>query len=112
MDMIQELRAKAHAHGNLNTNKEQKIIIEKETIIIEPADPLVVYVPYYDPFYIYGPWWYPGYPPYYWGPSRVGLGVGISYWPGFYFGFAFGNWSYFDWHRHYIFIDVDRNNFV
>ncbi len=108
MDMIQELRAKAHAQGNLNTTKEQKVIIEKETIIIEPADPLVVYVPYYDPFYIYGPWWYPGYPPYYWGPSRVGLGVGISYWPGFYFGFAFGNWSYFDWHRHYIFIDVDR----
>ena len=64
MDMIQELRAKAHAQGNLNTTKEQKVIIEKETIIIEPADPLVVYVPYYDPFYIYGPWWYPGYPPY------------------------------------------------
>jgi len=113
MDMIQELRAKAHAQGNLNTTKEQKVIIEKETIIIEPADPLIVYVPYYDPLYIYGPWWYPGYPPYYWGPSRVSLGIGISYWPGFYFGFAFGNWSYFDWHQHYIFIDVyKRPRFV
>ena len=108
IDMIQELRAKAQAQGNLASNSEQKIIVEKETIIIEPADPRVIYVPYYDPYYVYGSWWYPAYPPYYWGPSRVGLGVGISYWPGFYFGFAFGGWSYFDWHRHHIFIDVHK----
>jgi hypothetical protein len=105
MNMVQELRAKAYAQGNLTTNAEQKITVEKETIIIEPANPQVLYVPYYDPYYVYGAWWYPAYPPYYWGPSRVGLGVGISYWPGFYFGFAFGSWSYFDWHNHYIYID-------
>lgn len=68
MDMVQELRAKANAQGNLTTTSEQKVIVEKETIIIEPADPRVIYVPYYDPFYIYGSWWYPAYPPYYWGP--------------------------------------------
>ena len=108
MNMVQELRAKAYAQGNLTTTSEQKVIVEKETIIIEPADPRVVYVPYYDPFYIYGPWWYPAYPPYYWGPSRVSIGVGLSYWPAFYFGFAFGAWSYFDWHQHYVYIDVHR----
>jgi len=108
MDMIQKLRFKAHAQGNLKTTKEQKIVVEKETIIIEPANPQMIYVPYYDPFYIYGPWWYPGYPPYYWGPARISVGIGISYWPGFYFGFAFGNWSYFDWHRHYIVIEVHK----
>jgi hypothetical protein len=108
MSMVQELRAKAYAQGNLATTSEQKVIVEKETIIIEPADPSIIYVPYYDPFYIYGPWWYPAYPPYYWGPSRVGIGIGISYWPSFYFGSAFGFWSYFDWHQHYVYIDVHR----
>jgi len=108
MDMIQELRAKAYAQGNLTTTSEQKVIVEKETIIVEPADPRIIYVPYYDPFSIYGPWWYPAYPPYYWGPPGISIGVGISYWPGFYFGFSFGTWSYFDWHRHYIYIDVHK----
>ncbi len=108
MDTIQELRAKAYAQGNLATTSEQKIVVEKETIIIEPAYPSVFYVPYYDPFYIYGPWWYPAYPPYYWGPLGINVGIGISYWPGFYFGFSFGTWCYFDWHHHYIYIDVRK----
>jgi len=108
MDMVQELRAKAYAQGNLTTTTEQKVIVEKKTIVIEPTDPRVIYVPYYDPFYIYGPWWYPAYPPYYWRPPGVSIGIGISYRPGVYFGFAFGTWSYFDWHHHYIFIDVHK----
>jgi len=108
MDMIQELRAKARQQGNLTTNAEQKVVVEKETIIIEPANPRVIYVPYYDPFSIYGPWWYPAYPPYYWGPPGLGIGVGISFWPGFNFGFSFGNWSYFDWYHHTIYIHVHK----
>lgn len=108
METVQQLRAKAHAQGNLATNSEQKVIVEKETIVIEPADPGIIYVPYYDPFYIYGPWWYSAFPPYYWYPSGISIGVGISYWPGVYFGFAFGTWSYFDWHHRYIYIDVLR----
>ncbi|MFH0726827.1 MAG: DUF3300 domain-containing protein [Pseudomonadota bacterium] len=108
MDMVQELRARAHAQNRLATDSRQKVIVENEKIIIEPADPGVIYVSYYDPSYVYGPWWYPAYPPYYWGPPGVRIGVGISYWPAFYFGFAFGSWSHFDWHRHYIHMDVDR----
>jgi hypothetical protein len=108
MDLVQELRAKAYAQGNLTTTSQQNVIAQNGTIVIEPADPRVIYVPYYDPFYIYGPWWYPAYPPYYWGPPGVSIGMGISYWPGFYFGFAFGTWSYFDWPHHYIFIDVHK----
>lgn len=106
VDMVQELRARAKAQGNLTSNSKQKVVVEKETIIIEPADPRVVYVPYYDPFSVYGPWWYPAYPPFYWGPPVVSIGVGVYYWPAFYFGFPFVSWSYFDWHLHSVHIVV------
>lgn len=111
--MVQELRAKAYAQGNLTSTEQQKVIVEREMIIIEPVDYRVIYVPYYDPFYVYGPWWYPAYRPYYWGPPGVSIGVSILYWPGFHFSFTFGNWSYFDWHNHYIYINVrNRPRFV
>jgi hypothetical protein len=108
MGTVQRLRAKAYAQGNLATTSQQQVIVEKQTIVIQPADPRIIYVPYYDPFHIYGPWWYPAYPPYYWGPSGVSIGYGVSYWPGFYFRVGFNTWSYFDWHRHYIYIDVHK----
>lgn len=108
MAVVQELRAAARTAGNLSTTSQQKVVVEKETIIIEPADPRVIYVPYYDPYTVYGSWWYPAYPPYYWTPPGASIGFGVSYWPGVYFGFAFGSWSYFDWPHHYIYIDVRK----
>ena len=39
METVQELRKKAHEAGNLKTTKEQKVVVEKETIVIKPADP-------------------------------------------------------------------------
>src|SRR4030042_2895262 len=70
MGTVQKLRAKAEAAGNLKTTPEQKVIVEKETqtIIIQPANPEVIYVPAYNPTVVYGPWWYPAYPPYYYYP--------------------------------------------
>ena len=103
MDMVQELRAKAYAQGNLNSSSEQKVSVEKETIIIEPVDSRVIYLPYYDPLYVYGPWLFPTYPPYFWSPTRVRVGVGITFGSGITFGFSFGSWSYFDWPRRHIF---------
>jgi hypothetical protein len=108
MDVVQELRARAYAAGNLASSGRQKVIVRDRIIIIEPVNPRVIYVPYYDPVYVYGPWWYPAYPPYYWGPPGVHIGVGISYWPGVAFGFVFGGWSYLDWPRHVIVIHVQR----
>lgn len=102
MDMVQELRAKAQAQGTLRSTAEQKVVVEKEAIIIESTSPEVIYVPSYDPFYAYGPWWYPAYPPYYWWPVPVIYGPGISFWPGIFVGISIGSWSYFDWHGHYI----------
>ncbi len=113
MAMVQELRNQAYIHGTLKTNTRQRVIVERQTIVIQPINPRVVYVPYYDPFHVYGSWRYSAYPPYYWGPAGVHVGYGIGYWPGFYLNFTFGNWSYFDWHRRVIFVDVHtRPRFV
>jgi hypothetical protein len=114
MDMIQKLRAGAYEHGTLKSTSEQKVIVDKQIIIIEPADPRIIYVPYYDPYYVYGSWWwYPAFPPYYWGPPRTSIRVGVAYWPGVNFSFVFGSWSYFDWHHNSIYFDShQRPGFV
>ena len=66
MDSIQRLRRKANEAGNLKTTKEQKVVVEEQTqtIVIQPANPQVVYVPTYNPTVVYGTWPYPAYPPY------------------------------------------------
>ena len=52
-DVIQLLRLKAEKAGALKTTKEQKVTRQKqddrEVVVIEPADPSMVYVPSYDP---------------------------------------------------------------
>jgi hypothetical protein len=65
MASVQRLRKKAQESGNLKTTKEQKVIVEEKTkvIVIEPANPQVVYVPVYNPTVVYGVWAYPAYPP-------------------------------------------------
>ncbi len=108
MDMIQELRRRANWHGTLVSSAEQKVVVEKETIVIEPTNPQVVYVPYYDPYWAYGYWWYPAYRPYIWGPPGVYIGVGFSYWPAYYFSFAYGPWCYFHWPSRCIYVDGHR----
>ena len=73
MDAIQRLRAKAQDNGKLATTKQQTVSVAqqegKEVIVIEPASPETVYVPYYEPQVVYGTWPYPDYPPYYFPPA-------------------------------------------
>jgi hypothetical protein len=64
MDTVQKLRAKAVGEGTLKSSKEQEVKKDGDAIIIQPANPQVVYIPAYDPVVVYGPWWYPAYPPY------------------------------------------------
>jgi uncharacterized membrane protein YgcG len=64
MDTVQELRKKAVDAGNLKSTQQQELKNDGDVIIIQPANPQVIYVPVYDPTVIYGPWWYPAYPPY------------------------------------------------
>jgi len=91
MQTIQGLRQKADAAGNLQSNAQQKVVKEQSTIIIEPAQPEVIYVPSYNPTVIYGSWWAPAYPPYYYPPppyyyppgsmlaaGLIGFGIGMA----------------------------------
>ena len=109
MATVQELRRKAKDQGNLNSTSEQKVIEENENIMIEPANPEVVYVPVYDPAYVYGPWWYPAYPPYYWYyPPGLYSSSYIGFGPGIYFGFNAFTWAWFDWPVRRVHIDINR----
>lgn len=97
MDTIQRLRERALASGNLASNDGMLVAQQGGLIVIEPANPLVVYVPYYDPLLVYGGWWWPAYPPVRWAPwpgyhVRPGvsvslyLGGGVRISTGFFFG--------------------------
>lgn len=82
MDRVQILRQRAYEAGSLQGLQHVRVSRDREVIIIEPASPQLVYVPYYNPQLIYGGWWWPSYQPYYWAPSAgLHLGVGF-YWGG------------------------------
>jgi hypothetical protein len=110
LDTIQSLRAKAKASGNLETTKEQTVIVEEQIIKIEPANPQVIYVPSYNPTVVYGAWPYPAYPPYYYYPpgyvasSMMWFGAGMAM--GAAWGYAWGNCN---WGGGDVDIDIDRN---
>jgi hypothetical protein len=53
MKAVQRLRAVARAAGTLVDTPQQQVIVEAETIAIVPAQPDVIYVPYYDPDVVY-----------------------------------------------------------
>jgi Protein of unknown function (DUF3300) len=81
MQAIQNLRAKAKAAGNLKSTPQMTVVQQDpQTIVIEPANPQVVYVPEYDPAAIYGvPYVTPGYA---WdgavAPGVLGFGAGVA----------------------------------
>src|SRR5262249_6010316 len=49
LDALQAFRRKVDAAGNLKSNEQQKVTVEKETITIVQANPEVIYVPQYNP---------------------------------------------------------------
>jgi hypothetical protein len=119
MSTVQRLRERAAKEGNLKTTREQKVIVEQgtRTIIIEPADPVVIYVPVYDPLVVYGRWWYPAFPPFYYvppyPPGFLVAGPHFFFWAGIPISLAWGYaWGAFDWHRHVIYVDVHRHTHI
>lgn len=51
--------------GNLKSNEQQTVVTQGDSIVIQPAQPQVMYVPAYNPTVVYGTWPYPPYPPTY-----------------------------------------------
>jgi hypothetical protein len=111
MDTVQTLRQKATEAGNLKTSDEQKVVVEQEKIIIEPATPQVVYVPTYNPTVVYGAWPYPAYPPYNYYPPGYTAGAALfSFGVGVAIGAAWGYaWGGCNWRGGDVDIDVNRN---
>jgi hypothetical protein len=106
MEAIQGLRQRADRAGHLRSNERVRVTRQDEHILIEPAQPQVVYVPYYDPTVAYGPWWWPAYPPVYWGPPS-GYYAWPAYAPGFFWGTGIAiSWGFFfghfDWRHHHV----------
>ena len=110
MDTIQELRKRAYDAGNLKTTKEQKVVVEKEVIVIQPVNPQVVYVPTYSPTVVYGTWAYPAYPPYYYYPPPPPAYPAYSFAAGVAVGVAWGYaWGSCNWHGGSVNYNVNQN---
>ncbi len=106
LEAVQVFRRQAQAAGNLKSDTKQVVKTEKEVIIIQPADPQVIYVPQYNPstVVVYGaaPAWgyYPTpYPSYYYpyAPGAAmaagviwGAAIGAA-WSGNRYGWGGGN---------------------
>jgi len=99
MDAVQRMRKKAQDSGNLKSTEQQKVetkVVEsKQVVVIQQANPEVVYVPTYNPTVVYGPPVYPyppvAYPP----PGYYAAGMAISFGVGLAMGAAWGGgWGY------------------
>ncbi|MES2221819.1 MAG: DUF3300 domain-containing protein [Acidobacteriota bacterium] len=94
MDAVQRMRKKAQETGNLKSSEQQKVetkVVEsKQVIVIEQANPQVVYVPSYSPTVVYGPPVYPYPPIYYPPPGYYAAGMAISFGIGIAMGAAWG----------------------
>jgi len=114
MDAVQRMRSKASEKGTLKSTEQQKVetrVIEsKQVIVIEQANPEVIYLPSYDPVVIWGAPYYP-YPAiyypgwgYYAGAAAISFGIGFAmgaFWGG---GWGWGcGWGGGD-------ININRNN--
>jgi hypothetical protein len=104
MSAVQNLRQQAYQAGHLQSSPQLAVTYAPNDIVIAPANPAVVYVPYYDPWVYWGfhPYyaWYAPPPPIGW---RVGLGFGfgvgiaVGLWGGW--GWGWGHWG-FAWGPH------------
>src|SRR5437763_7249383 len=99
MEAVQRMRRTAENKGNLKSSEQQKIETEqvegKTVIVIQQANPEVIYVPSYDPMLVYGAPVYP-YPPIYYPPAGYyAAGMAISFGVGVAMGAAWGGgWGY------------------
>jgi hypothetical protein len=95
--------AQGAAGGKLSSTSQQTVTTTNDNgqpeIMIQPANPQMIYLPNYDPAYFWGPplyypyasWFYPPYG----GGAYFGFGMGIPM--GLYFGGGWGGWGGWGW---------------
>jgi hypothetical protein len=102
MDAVQRLRRRALLEGSLQSSPEQTVSTDGQIISIEPAQPDVLFVPYYWPRVVFGAWPWPATLPYSFSPPANVVFAGAS--------LAFGvpvnlttvpwRWYHWDWQHH------------
>jgi hypothetical protein len=98
MDAVQRLRREARNYGYLASNSDIDVIDQGGYVEIEPFNPYLYYVPYYDPLIVFA-------------PPRPGLFVGgvIRFGPAVTLGVSFGRFGWFGagfgWGTHALLID-------
>jgi hypothetical protein len=109
LDAVQVMRRRAEDAGNLRSTSQERVVNQGPTIVIEPVDAGICYLPSYDPWIVYGAPLvvYPGYfyEPWY-GPPFISFGPAIRL--GFFGGFGWGwpAWG-FNWGRRVVVFNHD-----
>jgi hypothetical protein len=115
MDAVQRMRKKAVDTGNLKSSEQQKVentvVDNKSVIVVEQANPQVIYVPSYDPVVVYGPPVYPYPPIYYPPPGYYAAGMAISFGVGLALGAAWGGgWGWnCGWGGNNVYVNHNNN---
>jgi Protein of unknown function (DUF3300) len=116
MNAVQTMRQRAEQAGKLKSDSQETVTTQSSNIVIQPANPEVVYVPAYDPWTFYGdpipvwPGWYPVPGIFYDGPYfswGLGIGIGVGVWGGFDWGWH--HWGA-DWHGRGV--EFNHNRYV
>jgi len=116
LEAVQAFRRKVHGAGNLKTDEKQVVVVEKEVIQIQQANPEVIYVPQYNPTTVvvtggYSSWgYYPApYPVYYYPyPPGAAFATGLIW--GAAIGAAWNGGHYHtDWSGGNNNINIDRS---
>ncbi|WP_371373724.1 DUF3300 domain-containing protein [Thalassotalea aquiviva] len=117
LESIQTLRQQADEAGNLTKMENMKVTRVEKVIVIEPAKPEIIYVPYYDSRRVYGSWHWHYYPPIYWPeyahfyPHHYGHNHSPYYWNSgveVAIGFFFGRVS---WRNHYVIVNHHSHHY-
>src|SRR5580692_7381586 len=94
MAAVQRMRLRAMRNGKLKSTPQQNVTTQTQdgqsAVVIEPADPQVVYVPVYNPAYVWGPPAWGFYPPLFY----PGIGFGFGFGPGIFLGGFYPGWGF------------------
>ena len=113
---IQRLRRQAKKAGSLKTTEQQRVVVQEDNVVIQPANPETVYVPVYNPTEAYGEWPYPSYPPVYmppppaYYPPGYALGAGLAFAAGVAVVGGLWGWARPAWNTGNVAINAGRYN--